>query len=178
MRAGTTRIRADRARKRSSDTNDGSSVASASSGRMSKSDLERSFEYYARIAKLPNWECEFLFHPTRKWRIDFAWPDKKIGAEGDGGNHMVKWSKKLKRHVVVGRHTKDGDYEKLNSASELGWLMLRFTPTMLSKDPMGLMDQIKRVLIARQECEQRSTVATSKRVTSKDPAASKEVGSS
>ena len=62
---------------------------------------------------------------------------------------MVKWSKKLKRHVVVGRHTKDGDYEKLNSASELGWLMLRFTPTMLSKDPMGLMDQIKRVLEMR-----------------------------
>jgi len=116
---------------------------------MSKSDLERSFDYYARITNLPARERWYKFHPKRKWEFDNAWPELLVAVELDGGNHMVKWSKKLKKYVAVGRHTKDGDYEKLNAAAELGWLMLRFTPTMLSKDPMGLMDQIKRVLEMR-----------------------------
>jgi len=137
---------------------------------MSKSDLERSFEYYARIAKLPIWECEFVFHPTRKWRFDFCWPESLVYVEMEGGVYSGG------RHVRGSGFTKD--CEKYNAASLLSWIGLRFTAEMLKKDPMGLMDQIKRVLIARQECEQRSTVATSKRVTSKDPAASKEVGSS
>ena len=137
---------------------------------MSKSDLERSFEYYARIAKLPAWECEFVFHPTRKWRFDVCWPEVLFYVELEGGVYSGG------RHVRGSGYTKD--CEKYNAAVMLSWTGLRFTTEMLKKDPMGCMEQIKRVLIARQECEQRSTVATSKRVTSKDPAASKEVGSS
>ena len=37
---------------------------------------------------------EFRFHPERKWRFDFAWPEHKIAVEQEGG----VW--------IQGRHTR------------------------------------------------------------------------
>ena len=108
---------------------------------MSKSDLERSFEYYARIAKLPTWECEHRFHPTRKWRFDVCWPDVLVFVELEGGVYSGG------RHVRGSGYTKD--CEKYNAAVMLSWTGLRFTTEMLKSDPMGCMDQIKRVLKMR-----------------------------
>jgi very-short-patch-repair endonuclease len=63
--------------------------------------------------------AEYRFHPVRQWRLDFAWPDKKLGIELEGGT----WS--------GGRHTTGagyaGDCEKYNAAVELGWRVLRYT---------------------------------------------------
>jgi len=120
---------------------------------MGQSDLERAFEFHAKIAKLPPWETEYLFHPTRKWRFDVAWPDEHImvAIELDGGNEIVRWSKKLKRYVAVGRHTKNADYEKRNAATAFGWSILSFTPGMLKKDPVGCMDQIKKLIRERRQ---------------------------
>ena len=28
---------------------------------------------------------EYKFHPTRRWRFDLAWPDKKVAVEVQGG---------------------------------------------------------------------------------------------
>lgn len=60
---------------------------------------------------------EFKFHPTRKWRFDFALPEKKIAFEIEGGI----W--------IKGRHTRPkgflGDIEKYNAAAELCWLVFR-----------------------------------------------------
>lgn len=64
-------------------------------------------------------EQEFEFHPKRKWRADFHIVGKKILVEVEGGI----WS--------GGRHTRGkgyiGDMEKYNSATILGFQVLRFS---------------------------------------------------
>ena len=66
---------------------------------------------------------EYRFHPTRKWRFDFAEPDAKIAAEIEGGT----WSN--------GRHVRgsgfERDCEKYNQAALLGWRVFRFTGRMV-----------------------------------------------
>ena len=63
---------------------------------------------------------EFIFHPTRKWRFDFAIPEYKIAIEIDGG----VWN--------YGRHNRAqgylADMKKFNAAASLGWIVLKFTP--------------------------------------------------
>lgn len=62
-------------------------------------------------------ESEFHFHPTRRWRFDFAFPSQKLGIEIDGrGRHQT----------VAGVR---GDCEKHNAAAMLGWRVLRFPAT-------------------------------------------------
>jgi very-short-patch-repair endonuclease len=77
-----------------------------------------------RALGIPAPKHEFRFHPERKWRFDFAWPRKRIALEIDGG----VWT--------GGRHTRglgfSADLEKLNSATELGWRVYRYTPAMIS----------------------------------------------
>ena len=62
---------------------------------------------------------EFQFKAERKWRADFHLVDTKILIEVEGGI----WSN--------GRHTRgkgySGDMEKYNSASLLGYTVLRFS---------------------------------------------------
>jgi hypothetical protein len=69
---------------------------------------------------------EFRFHPSRKWRFDFAWPESATGLEIDGGI----WTR--------GRHGRGSgiirDYEKMNEAACLGWRVLHFTPQQIKKD--------------------------------------------
>lgn len=62
---------------------------------------------------------EYLFHPTRKWRFDFALVDQKIAIEYEG----IMAGKS--RHTTISGYT--GDTEKYNAAAELGWTVLRFT---------------------------------------------------
>jgi hypothetical protein len=93
--------------------------------------------------------CEFYpqhkFHPTRKWRFDFAWDidhtmydfgRKKIAVEVQGG----VWSGG--GHVTGSGYTKD--CEKLNEAQILGWDVLYITSSMV-RDGSGI-DYLKRLL--------------------------------
>lgn len=66
---------------------------------------------------------EYRFHPTRKWRFDYAIPVLKIAIECDGG----VWTGG--RHVSPQGYLKD--MEKFNAAAELGWVVLKFTPQNL-----------------------------------------------
>ena len=63
---------------------------------------------------------ELKFHPTRRWRFDYAIPRLKIAIEIDGG----VW--------IRGRHNSPkgyiNDMEKFNEAAALGWVVLKFTP--------------------------------------------------
>jgi very-short-patch-repair endonuclease len=65
---------------------------------------------------------EFRFHPTRKWRFDFAL-DNSMAVEVEGGT----W--------VNGGHSRGSIYEencrKYNAAASLGWKVLRFTTGMV-----------------------------------------------
>lgn len=62
---------------------------------------------------------EFSFHPTRKWRFDFAVPEIMCAVEYEG-----IFSDKS-RHTTVTGYT--GDVEKYNAAQGMGWTILRFT---------------------------------------------------
>ena len=70
-------------------------------------------------------ECvkEDKFHPTRKWRFDYAIPEHKIAVEVEGG----VWT--------GGRHTSPkgflNDMEKYNTATVMGWRVLRTIPDEL-----------------------------------------------
>ena len=88
--------------------------------------LERWMETRMIQEQLPRMEKEYVFHPTRKWRFDFADPDYKIAIECEGGT----W--------VKGAHTRgkhfESDCEKYNEAARLGWRVFRFTTDMIRDD--------------------------------------------
>lgn len=69
---------------------------------------------------IPKPEDEYRFHPDRKWRFDYAWPDFKVALEIEGG----AWT--------GGRHNRGNgfiaDMEKYNAAAQLGWRLIRITP--------------------------------------------------
>ncbi|RJO64185.1 MAG: hypothetical protein C4540_04710 [Candidatus Omnitrophota bacterium] len=76
-------------------------------------------------AGLPIPRKEYHFHPERKWRFDFAYPDKKIAIECEG----AVWTR--------GRHTRGagfiGDCQKYNAAQLLGWKVLRYSSDMIDE---------------------------------------------
>lgn len=88
------------------------------------SNLERIFKFHMDAAGVPEPVREFRFHPTRRWRFDFAWPEQKVAAEVEGGT----WT--------GGRHTRgsgfEKDCEKYNAATALGWRVFRFTAGMVN----------------------------------------------
>lgn len=79
--------------------------------------LEAEFALQLRAHAVTGWTREFRFHPMRKWRFDFAFPEQKVAVEIDGGT----WSN--------GRHNRGSgaktDAEKYNAAQLQGWLVLR-----------------------------------------------------
>lgn len=87
------------------------------------SDLEEMLAFQIKAAGLPIPEREYRFHPTRRWPLDFAYPERKIGIEVQGGT----WS--------GGAHGRgsgiERDYEKINAAQILGWTVLQFSTTMI-----------------------------------------------
>ncbi|MGL5841821.1 MAG: hypothetical protein ACRCYK_08480 [Aeromonas hydrophila] len=74
----------------------------------------------AQLVGFPDPATELLFHPKRKWRLDFAWPANMIALEVHGGIHSG------------GRHTRGRgfveDRAKMNEAALLGWTVIEATP--------------------------------------------------
>jgi very-short-patch-repair endonuclease len=87
--------------------------------------------------KIP-FEQEYRFHDSRRWRADFAFPQRKLLVEVDG----AIWT--------GGRHTRgagwEKDAEKLNAAAILGYRVLRFSPGMVRRGEA--IETIKRCLEA------------------------------
>ena len=85
-----------------------------------------------KVEGLPEPKPEFIFHPTRKWRFDWAWPVQKIALEIEGGVYSQ------------GRHVRGKGYEndvrKYNQALLLGWKVLRATT--------GMAPEIRDLLVA------------------------------
>jgi len=83
------------------------------------SQIEDMFAVHLHLAKIDGWVREFKFHPTRKWRSDFCWPEHKLFLEIEGGVFMQ------------GRHNRGmgftNDCEKYNEAVLMGWNVLRVT---------------------------------------------------
>jgi very-short-patch-repair endonuclease len=68
---------------------------------------------------------EYKFHPIRKWRFDYANVELKIAIECEGGVY------------TNGRHTRGNgfvnDMEKYNTATAMGWRLIRVTPQQFAK---------------------------------------------
>ena len=82
------------------------------------SEGEAILSQHLRTLKI-EFEQEFKFHPTRKWRADFHLKGRKILVEVEGGI----WSN--------GRHTRGkgylGDLDKYNAATMMGYQVIRFS---------------------------------------------------
>jgi very-short-patch-repair endonuclease len=83
---------------------------------------EETFALHCRVAGLAP-EREHKFHPVRRWKFDFAFPEKMLAVEVEGGT----WN--------MGRHTRGSGYvkdlEKYNAATILGWRVLRYSTEMV-----------------------------------------------
>jgi len=96
----------------------------------SKSHLETLFaSILATMTAAPRPETQFHFHPTRRWRLDFAWPRHRVAVEIDGGQFSRPKS---------GRIMFDTDTEKHNALTILGWRLLRYTTLDLQKRPVEM----------------------------------------
>lgn len=66
---------------------------------------------------------EYRFHPKRKWPFDFAWPDKMLAVEYQGGTYSD------------GAHVRGAGYErdreKINTATVMGWRVIEVTAKTL-----------------------------------------------
>lgn len=100
-----------------------------------KSALEERFLIHLFAAEIQKPQREYRFHPTRKWRLDFAWPDRKLAVEIEGG----VWT--------GGRHTRPQgfieDCRKYNALSLAGWRLLRFSGEMVrSGEAIDLVEEV------------------------------------
>lgn len=80
---------------------------------------------------------EHKFKLGRKWAFDFAWPDKMVAVEIEGGTAFGK-----------SRHSQGNGFEedcrKYNAAAIIGWRVLRFTTAMVNS--AEAIDAVRKVL--------------------------------
>ena len=70
-----------------------------------------------RAFKHPVPAQEVLFHPTRKWRFDLAWPELKVAVEYQGGIFSRQASHSSISHIMR-------DQQKGNEAQLHGWIVI------------------------------------------------------
>lgn len=89
--------------------------------RANDSSIEAELELMLRANRIPEAvrQCDW-WHPVRKWRLDFFWPDAGLAAEVDGGLY------------VNGRHNRgaamEEQYIRDQEAAMLGIRVIRFSP--------------------------------------------------
>lgn len=73
-----------------------------------------------RALNMPLPQREHRFHPTRRWKFDFAWPGYMLAVEveGMGGRHQTHQGFRL-------------DLEKYHHAFMLGWSVYRCSSAMV-----------------------------------------------
>jgi len=91
--------------------------------------LEKRFEWLWQTLGGPELEAEFRFHPTRRWRADFAHVESRTLIEIEGGIY------------VNGRHNRAAgfaaDLEKYLEACLAGWRVVRLGPNELTAEVVG-----------------------------------------
>lgn len=84
---------------------------------------EAALSWQLAAAAIPAPVAEHRFHPRRRWRFDFAWPDRLVAVEVEGGTFSG------------GRHSRGrgfaADAEKYSEAAIAGWLVIRVTTDMV-----------------------------------------------
>ena len=104
---------------------------------------EAAFVVYWRLlaADLPEPEREYRFHPTRKWRLDFAWPEYRLGVEIDGQVHAI-------------RGKRNRDAEKSRALNDLDWRVQRYTSDDMRDRPIQVIEEVERILRERMATSQ------------------------
>lgn len=78
---------------------------------------------------------EYRFHPYRRWRFDFAWPDQRIALEVDGAGFGHQSINRLRAKA-----------EKYNAAAVEGWSVLTLTTRAPKEFVLETHDQLKELL--------------------------------
>lgn len=103
-------------------------------GEARMSDLEDNLANQIKWIGLKEPEREYKFAPGRKYRCDFAWPDKRLLVEVEGGIYT-----KQAHGSITGILR---DVQKYNLAAELGYKVLRVTPDMIkSGEALNLIER-------------------------------------
>jgi very-short-patch-repair endonuclease len=98
---------------------------------------ELNFLLLWRAMRGPTLEAEYRFHPTRKWRFDYAHPQTLIAIELEGGI----WMRGGGRHNRASGFEKD--LEKSNAACAHGWRVFRLTGRQITEPTLrAIMDCI------------------------------------
>ena len=101
-----------------------------------KPEQDAAFLLALRASGLPMPTAELRFAPPRRWRFDFAWPEYKVALEIQGGI----W--------IGGRHSRGAalvkEWEKLNTAAEMGWRVVYCQPKDCCK--IETLEMLRRVL--------------------------------
>jgi very-short-patch-repair endonuclease len=97
-----------------------------------KSPGEEGLVLALRANGISDYEREYQFDPKRQWKFDFAWPDRRLAVEIEGGTKFGK-----------SRHSQGDGFEedcrKYNAAAVLGWTVLRFSTAMvMSGEALGV----------------------------------------
>ena len=98
---------------------------------------ERVFRAVLRHEELPQPEAEYRFWPGRKFQFDYAWADRFLALEVEGGIYTGG------AHGSVTGILRD--IEKYSEAAARGWRILRVTPSALPT--VATMDLIRRALM-------------------------------
>jgi very-short-patch-repair endonuclease len=107
------------------------------------STLEQTFVHYLSFLA-PDLKAgmveQYRIAPGRRYRLDAAWPDKKIGVELEGGLYS---GGAHSRPVGIQR-----DIHKHNFAVMNGWRVLRFSTRDIEDDPEICIAQIRALIEA------------------------------
>lgn len=109
---------------------------------------------------VPDYEREHFFHPKRKWRFDFAWPEQKVALEVEGSIYgrpvvcptckrkVVRVTKGGRPYTIRegGRHNSpkgfENDCDKYNSATLLGWKVFRVPTNFTVEKVLGILEGV------------------------------------
>lgn len=84
------------------------------------------FDRQCQLAGVPRPVAEYRFHPTRRWRFDWAFLDARLAIETEGAAFKAGG----------GRHTRGAgfraDLEKYAEATILGWRVIRVLPEQIA----------------------------------------------
>lgn len=94
------------------------------------SPLEAAVELQLRALKLPRGWRQYYPIPGRKYRLDFAWPEKKLAVECEGMVHRIK---------AQFEH----DCRRSNDLLDAGWRVYRLTGSMIrAGESIALLERI------------------------------------
>lgn len=111
--------------------------------------LSNNFLLFWKSLGGPELVQEHKFHPTRKWRFDFALVDLRLAIEIDGGA-FLKFGGRHGRGMGMVK-----DCEKYRAAADLRWTVWRFSSKCITAENIKRTIQSFKLAIKREAIESR-----------------------